>query len=82
MGEGKNSTITPILSATNYWSVKLNIVGNILRGQEQALPLYVILSRDGRGSAALNPAAEAKNLAITLDKPMVFGKRAFEILRR
>ena len=34
------------------------------------------------GSALLNPAAEAKNLAITLDKPIVFGKRAFKILRR
>jgi len=57
-------------------------VGNILRGQEQALPLCVILSRGGRGSALLNPAAEAKNLAITLDKPIVFDKRAFQILRR
>jgi len=43
--------------------------------------LCVILSRGGKGSALLNPAAEAKNLAITLDKPMVFGKRAFKILR-
>jgi len=40
------------------------------------MPLCVILSRGDRGSALLNPAAEAKNLAITLDKPMVFGKRA------
>jgi len=57
-------------------------VSNILRGQERALSLCVILSRGGRGSALLNPAAEAKNLAITLDEPMVLGKRAFKILRR
>jgi len=63
-------------STSYYWAVKRNIVGNVLRRQEQALHLCVILSRGGRGSALLNPASEAKNLAITLDKPMVFGKRA------
>ena len=38
--------------------------------------LCVILSRGDKGSALLTHAAEAKNLAITLDEPMVFGKRA------
>ena len=42
-------------NSSTYWSVKRNIVGNVLRGQEQALLLGVILSRGGRRFSSADP---------------------------